>query len=72
MRTTVRVASNFIAKYGVDTLDWMLGQFKAGTSQAAIARKLGVSRSRVNQWQATLGTTVRAYEPHLDIRTLVE
>ena len=64
---TARVVRNFIHKHGKEALRKMITDFTAQRSGQEIARELGVTRQRVNQWKEAFGVTVTSYVIHPEV-----
>lgn len=67
-----RVASNFINKYGVGELQWLLDALSRGESGQQIADHFEVSRERVRQWKNTFGQVVTLYQVHPEVAGLLD
>jgi len=57
-------AEHIIVMYSKDGLRRMLRNFRAGRSNASMARWFGVSPQRIGQWRTVLGETRVAYRIH--------
>ena len=66
-----RVARNIIKNHGRAKLRRLIILFRSDESGEVIARELGVSRSRVNQWKHALGTSTREYVVHENAAAVV-
>jgi hypothetical protein len=71
-RSRVRVARNFIDRYGVGRFRELLAALAQGDSGQEIAERFDVSRERVRQWKNTFGEVVTLYQVHSDVRRLLE
>lgn len=67
-----RVANNFINKYGVEQLQWLLDALSRGESGQQIADHFDVSRERVRQWKNTFGQVVTLYQVHPEVAVLLD
>ena len=66
-----RVAQNFINRFGVDELSWLLDALANGESGQGIADRFEVSRERVRQWKNTFGQVVTLYQVHPEIQVML-
>lgn len=66
-----RVAQNFINRFGVDELSWLLDALANGESGQGIADRFEVSRERVRQWKNTFGQVVTLYQVHPEVQALL-
>ncbi len=71
-RSRVRVARNFIDRYGVPRFHELLASLAQGDSGQDIAERFEVSRERVRQWKNTFGEVVTLYQVHADVRRLLD
>ncbi len=62
-----RMVQNFVQRYGLDGLEWLLGALAAGASGQRIAERFEVSRERVRQWKNAFGAVVSLYQVHPDV-----
>lgn len=67
-----RVANNFINRFGVDELQWLLDALSRGESGQQIADHFEVSRERVRQWKNTFGQVVTLYQVHPEVASLLD
>lgn len=68
--STGRVVRNFIHKHGKESLRKLVADFTAQRSGQEIARELGVTRQRVNQWKEAFGVTVTSYVVYPEVLQL--
>lgn len=68
--STARVVRNFIHKHGKESLRKMIADFNEQRSGQEIAKELGVTRQRVNQWKEAFGVTVTSYVIHPEVTQL--
>ena len=72
MRThRTRVATNFINRFGLDGLQWLLDALGRGESGQTIAMHFSVSRERVRQWKNTFGQVVTLYQIYPEVEGLL-
>jgi hypothetical protein len=67
----LRMAENFIARYGTEQLHALLDALADGESGQRIAEQLDVSRERIRQWKNAFGQTVTLYQVHPDVQRLL-
>ncbi len=70
-RSSHRVATNFINRFGVENLQWLLDALARGESGQSIADRFDVSRERVRQWKNTFGQVVTVYQVHPEVQKLL-
>ena len=63
--TSVRMAENFITKYGRDEFMELISAFQAKIVLRIIGERYGVSKQRVSDWKIAFGTPV--YEVHPEV-----
>jgi hypothetical protein len=66
-----RVAGNFVERFGVDGLEWLLDALGRGESGQTIADHFDVSRERVRQWKNTFGQVVTLYQVHPEVQAFL-
>lgn len=66
------VASNLISEHGRAGFQHLIDMFRSGESGTKIGHVYGVSRQRVSQWKAALGTEIVSFQVHPDIQDLVD
>ncbi|MBT3223596.1 MAG: hypothetical protein HN348_31380 [Proteobacteria bacterium] len=71
-KSRLRVARNFIQRYGADRFERLLEAFARGESGQAIADEFNVSRERVRQWKNTFGQVVTIYQVHSEVRDVLD
>ncbi|MCA9569449.1 MAG: hypothetical protein KC656_16490 [Myxococcales bacterium] len=67
-----RVASNFVSRFGVGGLHWLVDALGRGESGQVIADHFDVSRERVRQWKNAFGQVVTLYQVHPEVAALLE
>lgn len=66
------IAQNIIAEHGKPAFQKLISMFRANESGTKIGHIFSVSRQRVNQWKAALGTEHVTYVVDPAIEDLVE
>lgn len=67
-----RVAGNFVNRFGVEGLRWLLDAIGRGESGQTIADHFDVSRERVRQWKNAFGQVVTLYQVYPEVEALLE
>ena len=67
----VRIAKNFVERYGAEGLARFLEALGDGQSGQAIADEFQVSRERVRQWKNAFGQSVTLYQVFPEIRSVL-
>ena len=68
----VRVARNFVRRFGATGLRRLLDRLADGASGQEIADEFNVSRERVRQWKTTFGTVLTIYQVHHDVSHVLD
>lgn len=68
----VRVARNFIRRFGAPGLRRLLDRLAEGASGQDIADEFQVSRERVRQWKTTFGTVLTIYQVHHEVSAALD
>jgi hypothetical protein len=71
-RSRVRIARNFINRYGAKGLDRLIAALSNGESGQSIAEEFNVSRERVRQWKNAFGQVMTLYQVYPEIETLLK
>lgn len=71
-KSRVRVARNFVQRYGPDRFARLLQALADGESGQAIADEFQVSRERVRQWKNTFGQVLTLYQVHPEVERVLE
>ncbi len=71
-RSRVRIARNFIKRYGAKGLDRLILALSNGESGQCIAEEFNVSRERVRQWKNAFGQVMTIYQVYPEIETLLK
>ena len=71
-RSRVRIARNFINRYGAKGLDRLIIALSNGESGQTIAEEFSVSRERVRQWKNAFGQVMTIYQVYPEIETLLK
>lgn len=70
-KSRVRVAKNFVRRYGPDRFSRLLQALADGESGQAIADEFHVSRERVRQWKNTFGQVLTLYQVHPEVEQVL-
>lgn len=71
-KSRIRVARNFVRRYGADRFARLLQALSDGESGQAIADEFQVSRERVRQWKNTFGQVLTLYQVHPEVEEILE
>jgi len=71
-KSRVRVARNFVRRYGADRFARLLQALADGESGQAIADEFEVSRERVRQWKNTFGQVLTLYQVHPEVEEVLD
>lgn len=66
------MAGNFVNRFGVEGLRWLLDAIARGESGQTIADQFDVSRERVRQWKNAFGQVVTLYQVYPEVEALLE
>lgn len=71
MTSRERVAGNFVGRFGVEGLEWLIDALGRGESGQTIADHFDVSRERVRQWKNAFGQVVTLYQVYPEVAALM-
>ena len=66
-----KVARNFVKRYGLGVFRRLVTGLEEQRSGQELARELGVSRQRINQWKSAFGSSVTLYLPTREVKRLL-